>query len=675
MTLPILENSNLRVAVSPSTDTLLTLFRPQGNKSLSIQAPQFHIDGRLTQCGTFASDGASTVLSNGVTEHRFRTTMTSHPEVSLLLRVRIPKISPIVRFNYTLTSTKPVKMTKPDGKDSLRYATVALGGFSEVTEVRLSEFNYTLHMYHLTERAVTQATFDSGMGIMGPILAATDGRESVVLAYEHGSPAPDAFVQFSLNPSRTISIDAVKGNYYAGRVIGPNRPYESIWLQAGLVKGCDKALARTYREFVRTEFAPSTASRRPHLYTNTWGFQTKEDHSGKPYDFNGKMIPPILTQQIDVAKQLGITVFVLDTGWYEKTGDYRISPDRLAAGFPALREQMRKNGIQLGLWFEPTSAAVSSDVFKKHPHFKICHKDQLPPDRPVWGTENSHDMCLSSGYADVFADRLIELVKETGVTYFKWDGMNQWYFCDADCHDHGTAENSLEERKQCFLFEYNQAMTRIVEKVITACPDLIVDFDITEHLRNVGLSFLSVGKYFIMNDGTLGHVGNIGRSTLSRYPIDYDKWIPSSLFLSHFLPPSPVQPQDINLASMMLGFNGLWGDTVAMSADERKVMSTFTAAYHQISDDFTAASPVRNGNVGDTPEIHEKIHTNGRGAVVVFGSRGHYSYVTKNAVDPQWITAFGATGVTRDTQGRAHIEIEIQHEKFGAGVVFFGAKG
>lgn len=668
-----LENHQLRVVVSPSSETALTLFRPNGNKSLSIQYPQFHLDGRPTQCGAFKDEGRSTLLSNGVTEHQFVAALTSHPEVSVLMRLRIPKQSPIVRIAYTLTSTKAVKMTKPEGKDSLRYLSAALGGFADVTEVRLSEFNYTLHMYHLTERPVSQASFDNNLGIMGPILTATDGRESALLAYEHGSPYPETFVQFSLTPSRVVSVDAVKGNYYTGRVIAPNKPYECIWLQAGLVKGCEKALARAYREFVRSEFAPSTASRRPNLYTNTWGYQTKEERPGTPYDFNGKMIPPILTQQIDVAKQIGINVFVLDTGWYEKTGDYRISPDRLAAGFPALREQMRKHGIQLGLWFEPTSAAVSSDMFKKYAKFKISQNGVLPPDRPVWGTENSHDMCLASGYADVFADRLIELVKETGVTYFKWDGMNQWYFCDADCHDHGTTDNSFEERKQCFLFEYDRAMCRIVEKVIKACPDLIVDFDITEHMRNVGLSFLSVGKYFIMNDGTLGHVGNIGRSTLSRYPIDYDKWIPSSLFLSHFLPPGPVQPQDINLASMILGFNGLWGDTVAMTTEERKVMTRFTTAYRQIADDFTAASPIRDGKVGDTPEIHEKINSNGRGAVVLFGSRGHYTYVTRNTVDPQWVTTAGVT-VTRDSQGRARIEVDIPAEKFGAAVVFFGAK-
>lgn len=44
-------------------------------------------------------------------------------------------------------------------------------------------------------------------------------------------------------------------------------------------------------------------------------------------------------------------------------------------------------------------------------------------------------------------------------------------------------------------------MARIVEEGSAAIPDLIVDFDITEGGRAVGVSFLSVGKYFSINNG------------------------------------------------------------------------------------------------------------------------------------------------------------------------------
>ncbi len=52
---------------------------------------------------------------------------------------------------------------------------------------------------------------------------------------------------------------------------------------------------------------------------------------------------------------------------------------------------------------------------------------------PVWETEESYPMCLVSRYSDVFADQLIRVAKDLGVTYFKWDGIDQ-YGCDSPHH-------------------------------------------------------------------------------------------------------------------------------------------------------------------------------------------------------------------------------------------------
>jgi alpha-galactosidase len=48
---------------------------------------------------------------------------------------------------------------------------------------------------------VPDSHFEAGLGVMGPILAATDGEATLLLAYEHGSQAPDAFVRFDLAPA------------------------------------------------------------------------------------------------------------------------------------------------------------------------------------------------------------------------------------------------------------------------------------------------------------------------------------------------------------------------------------------------------------------------------------------------------------------------------------------
>ena len=75
-------------------------------------------------------------------------------------------------------------------------------------------------------------------------------------------------------------------------------------------------------------------------------------------------------------------------------------------------------------------------------------------------------------------------------------------------------------------------MIRIVEEVSRRCPEVIVDFDVTEGGRFVGLGFLSAGKYFLINNGP--------------YFSDFD--IPASVkmdpnTINTFLYPGPARPR------------------------------------------------------------------------------------------------------------------------------------
>lgn len=204
--------------------------------------------------------------------------------------------------------------------------------------------------------------------------------------------------------------------------------------------------------------------------------------------------------EIDVAHKMGIDVFVLATGWYEKTGDWQVNRRRFPDGLQSIKAKLDAYGMKLGLWFDPLAAAVSSRMFQAHQDCRITHGGKAGDPHPVWETEASHRLCLVSRYADAFADELIRLVREVGVTYFKWDAIGQ-YGCDDPHHDHGTDANTPQERADSYAFHLGGAMAYIVDKLCAACPDAIVDFDVTEAGRCVGLGFLSAGKYFLINNG------------------------------------------------------------------------------------------------------------------------------------------------------------------------------
>jgi alpha-galactosidase len=554
-----------------------------------------------------------------------------------------------------------------------------------VREVRFSEFQEATHSFTLSERSVAAKEFDNELRLMGPLVAASDGRETLLVAYEHGSQVPDAFLEYRLGAARTMTLSAVKGNYLDGQRLSAAHPWRSVWMHAAAHAGPIDAMAPLYRDFVLRWLSLAGESRKPYVFYNTWNFQERNKW-WYHHPYLDSMNEQRILAEIDAAHAMGIDVFVLDTGWYEKTGDWQVSPARFPNGLAPIRARLESYGMKLGLWFNPTAAAVSSAMLaRERGNVMSWHGREHKPEA-VWETEPSHVMCLVSDYGDAFADKLIEVAKATGARYFKWDAIGQ-YGCDSPNHHHGAAANTPEERRDSYAFQLPAVMARIAERVSAEVPDAIVDFDITEGGRAVGLSFLSAGKYFLINNGpykfnydlpmdfqkdnwNLFFYPGPARTWICRTPLTYDKWIPAVLFLTHYYPDDPVESQAVNVASLILGQNGIWGDLPRVSTAGVNWIGEALRHYKQVRDDITAASPVRSGGVGGTPEIHEKIASNGRGAVVVFATvPGDFTYVTTaRAARSEWHT--GLTGVAWDAAGRARISVHL--ERPGAAIVLFG---
>ncbi|MGI4787802.1 MAG: alpha-galactosidase [Janthinobacterium lividum] len=673
-----------------------------GNLAVDVGPPVFEIDGHPCIAGAALTPyGTPLARSGGVTEHRWRGPLRENPGLTLEMQARIAPDNPVLRFRYILHSQGGHQLTKASGKDVLTYFTASLADLLSVTEVRLSEFNEMVHSYCLAERPVTPAQFENGLELVGPILTGTDGKRSLLLAYEHGAQSPDAFLHYGLSADRSVALRAVKGNYWHGRVLDAEHPYETLWLHLAVVEGDEHLLASSYRDFVLHFQSDNAESRQPYVFYNTWNYQERvKAWQQRPYlaDMNETR----MLAEIDAAHGMGIEVFVIDTGWYEKTGDWRVNLDRFPSGMKAVKARLDGYGMKLGLWFNPTIAAVSSRMRLDHDDCIMSRHGKRDDPYEIWETEASLSLCLVSRYAEAFASELIRLVREVGVSYFKWDAINQ-YGCDDPCHDHGTTENSEQERGDCYAFEQVRAMTKVVDILCAACPEAIVDFDITEGGRSVGLSFLSSGKYFLINNGPYSfnydlpvpRDGNVNlffypgpaRAWVCRAPLLYDKWLPTVLFLTHYLPDdryrkygvteeatAEVQEeanQWISLASLVLGQNGIWGDLLSVSPEGVERIGTVLGHYKQVRGDITQAALRRTGEVAGSPEVYEKINAaTGRGVVSAFASApGRYVYMTESQPAPAVWHSPGAS-VILDAAG--HAKIEMVFTEPGAKVFFFG---
>lgn len=680
-----IENTGVVLSIYENSDVLWSYKVKSSGKEVEINAPVFEINGENTR---FILDSIKQIkysqLNNGVTEYTFEGKLKSNSELLMIIRFRIPKNNPVVRFCYEIKSTGKYSLTKSNRNDNITYFTTSFENANSIKEIRFSEFNEMVHSFCLSERQITESQVQDSTTFMGPFISASGDNHSFILAYEHGSQVPDKFLEFLTLPDKTISAKAVKGNYINNYPLV--KGYQTIWFELAAVEGNEDELAIEYRNFVLNYMSENTESRKPYIFYNTWNFQERNRNwYKKPY--LADMTLDRMLKEIDVAHKMGIEVFVVDAGWFEKTGDWQPSLKRFPDSLRILKSKLTEYNMKLGLWFNPTVAAQTSNMYTQNMIYSRTMNGEKGKPWPIWETEESYGMCLVSPYRDAFADKLIQLYKELGVTYFKWDAIGQ-YECNDPNHSHGDSTNTPQERLENYAFEIGRSMSYVVDKLTKACPEAIVDFDITEGGRTVGLSFLSSGKYFLINNGPYYFNYDIpfdrevdnwniffypgpARGWICRTPLTYDKWIPSVLFLTHYIPDDPRENQSIAVGSLILGQNGIWGDLPSISSEGVKYFNKTLSMYKQVRDDMTQATLTRDGAVGGTPEIYEKINPpTGKGAVVIFSSHaGKYSYITKNKVNTNFWVSEGAN-LHLMADGKASITTEFKGPE--AKIIFFG---
>ena len=682
------QKSGVRIVNSEST---LWQYRiAESGRTLPVGGPVFEIDGKPVHCTLTAvsQEAGPVTLRNGALEYAVTGALRDFPDLRMRMVFRIPQSNPVVRFRYELSASAKHALTRSGGKDRLRYFSVPFRDLDSVREVRFSEFNEMVHSFCLSERPVQDRQSESGQRWMGPLLAGSGGGNAFLVAYEHGSQVPDAFLEFTGHPDGTLSCDAVKGNYLGGQDLQSGGPFRTLWFEFGGVRGGETDLASAYRSFILHDMTQNSETRRPYIFYNTWNFQERNRHWNHKKYLDGLNLKRVL-EEIDIAHRMGIDVYVIDTGWYEKTGDWKVSRKRFPDGLMQVRARLEGYGMKLGLWFNPTAAAVSSRMLLNHMDCVKTRDGREDGPFPVWETENSYSMCLVSRYRYAFADELIRISRELGVTYFKWDAIGQ-YGCNDARHFHGDAANTAREREENFAFQIGPSMSIVADRLCDACPEAIVDFDITEGGRPVGLGFLSSGKYFLINNGPYYFNYNIpfdpekdnwnvffypgpARGWICRSPLTYDKWLPTVCFMTHYLPDDPYENQSICAGSLILGQNGIWGDLPKVSREGVEFFGEVLGYYKRIRDDVTDAALIRDGAVGGSPEVYEKINPEtGRGEVVIFSSHpGRYRVVTRNSVDPSlWMTR--GTSVSTDSEGRAVVDAEFTGAE--AKIVFFGVR-
>ncbi|HEY4967923.1 MAG TPA: hypothetical protein VII28_16065, partial [Puia sp.] len=280
----IFGNALLQVNIT-NTDSSLWEFKLVSlGKSYKFSTPEFEINGKMIKM-IFSNKPlliSTDTLRNHVVQYGYEGSIKGNADVILKLRFQLGPGSNFLRFQYQITSKSDKILTNYSGHP-IHYFNTSLGGFKNFTEVRFSQFNEQAHSYQLAEISFSDRYFSDEMTLAGPLISASDVNSCFLVAYEHGSPFPERFLQFKLYRNRHLGVESVKGNFYKGQSIGKSF-FNSVWFETGAAEGDQETLAHLYRAFVLNDLSENLESRKPYIFYNTWNFQERNKHwYKKPY--------------------------------------------------------------------------------------------------------------------------------------------------------------------------------------------------------------------------------------------------------------------------------------------------------------------------------------------------------------------------------------------------------
>jgi alpha-galactosidase len=127
----------------------------------------------------------------------------------------------------------------------------------------------------------------------------------------------------------------------------------------------------------------------------------------------------LLLNAVERVSGHGLRYFMLDAGWYPSSredfsdgvGNWRVDETKFPQGLEVVAEQVRSRGMEMGLWFEPERAHLSSALARQHPDWLLRAPDC------------SHALVNFAlpAVRTYFREVMSDLVRRLGLRWLKWD--------------------------------------------------------------------------------------------------------------------------------------------------------------------------------------------------------------------------------------------------------------
>ena len=187
------------------------------------------------------------------------------------------------------------------------------------------------------------------------------------------------------------------------------------------------------------------------------------NHTG--YTRNAQITKTQLREEIDVAADVGVELFMLDAGWFgevsdrwsEAVGDWdHESPLLGSGGVKAALDYARSRGLLCGLWVEAERMGAVSRLLRDHPDWQMEKRGEKIPNLDLSRPE----------VAQYLEETLIGLIERYELDCFRLD-YNISLGEGGEAQRGGYTEN--------VLWRYYEALYRIFDRIHERFPDLLLE--------------------------------------------------------------------------------------------------------------------------------------------------------------------------------------------------------
>ncbi|SDD66444.1 alpha-galactosidase [Massilia sp. PDC64] len=182
---------------------------------------------------------------------------------------------------------------------------------------------------------------------------------------------------------------------------------------------------------------------------------------------------PRMVGTLAKAKELGLEWAVLDDGWQNNEGDWKLDPKTFPHGdadMTGLVHSIRQAGMKARLWITPLAVDPGSDLLHDHTDMLLLDKDGAPQLISWW---NSFYLCPAYEPTRAMTRAWIrKIFGEWGYQGIKIDGqhLNGVAPCHNPAHKHARPEESFERLQDFWKMVYDTAREVNPDAVVELCP-------------------------------------------------------------------------------------------------------------------------------------------------------------------------------------------------------------